>query len=77
MRAYFDLCSEEYFLWKKKNIDKDTWEEWASGIKYALSKKAFQNGWKLISLDTIYYKDFSKFVNEILIEANKINEYSS
>ena len=71
MRAYFDLCSEEYFLWKKKNIDKDTWEEWASGIEYAFSKKAFQDGWKLISLDTIYYEDFSKFVNGIL---NKENE---
>lgn len=66
MRAYFDLCSEEYFLWKKKNIDSQTWAEWKSGIEYALSKKAFRDGWKIISLDTIYYEDFSKFVNVVL-----------
>lgn len=62
MRAYFDLCSEEYFLWKDKRIDEETWKEWESGIKYALSKTAFRNGWERITLDTIYYKDFSSFV---------------
>ena len=24
MRVYFDLCSEEYFLWKSKHIDEKT-----------------------------------------------------
>ena len=67
MRAYFDLCSEEYFLSLGKNIDKKTWTEWKSGIEYAFSKKAFQDGWELISLDTIYYTEFTKFVKEILV----------
>lgn len=73
MRAYFDLCSEEYFLWKSKNIDEKTWKEWKSGIEYAFSKKAFQEGWKLISLDSIYYTDFNIFLNEISEKSNKYN----
>ena len=73
MRAYFDLCSEEYFLWKNKNIDEKTWKEWKSGIEYAFSKNAFQKGWELIIMDTIYYTDFSKFVKEII---NKKNQQS-
>ena len=64
MRAYFDLCSEEYFLWQAKNIDEKTWTEWESGIKYAFSKKAFRDAWSIVTMDTIYYKEFSKFVNQ-------------
>ncbi len=67
MRAYFDLCSEEYFLWKNGNIDDKVWKEWKSGIEYAVSKTAFQKGWKdYINISTIYYKDFTKFINNIL-----------
>jgi hypothetical protein len=63
MRVYFDLCSEEYYLWKSGHIDDRTWQEWESGIKYAFSKTSFREGWKRIRMDTIYYKEFSSFVN--------------
>jgi len=67
MRAYFDLCSEEYFLWKDGNIDNKVWEEWKSGIEYAMSKTAFQRAWKdHIKISTIYYNDFTNFINNIL-----------
>ncbi|EJA7342727.1 TPA: hypothetical protein JG809_004765 [Vibrio parahaemolyticus] len=62
MRAYFDLCSEEYHLFLQKHIDKATWKEWESGIQFALSKKAFRDAWSKLELDTIYYADFSSFV---------------
>lgn len=64
MRAYFDLCSEEYYLWKQGHIDNDTWLEWASGIRFAFSKPAFQQAWKTLRLDTIYYGTFTEFVNQ-------------
>jgi len=70
MRVYFDLCSEEYYLWKSKHIDEKTWKEWESGIKHAFSKAAFREGWKIITMNTIYYKDFSSFVK------NCINEHT-
>ena len=67
MRAYFDLCSEEYFLWKNKYIDDKVWKEWKSGIEYAMSKTAFQEAWKdYIKINTIYYDNFTKFINNIL-----------
>lgn len=62
MRAYFDLCSEEYYLWKGKYIDDNTWKEWESGIKFAFSKPAFMQAWEVLKLDTIYYGEFSSFV---------------
>lgn len=62
MRAYFDLCSEEYFLSRKGNIDKETWDEWETGIKFAFSKPAFREAWRTLNLDTIYYGKFSEYV---------------
>ena len=62
MRAYFDLCSEEYFLKREGHIDKKTWKEWESGMKFAFSKSAFKQAWAILNLDSIYYSEFSKFV---------------
>jgi hypothetical protein len=71
MRAYFDLCSEEYFLHSKGNIDDATWNEWKSGIEYAFSKTAFKKGWGIIKLDTGYYPDFVAFVDPLVKKHNK------
>lgn len=62
MRAYFDLCSEEYFLWKNGRIDNKTWEEWKSGMCFAFSKPAFKQAWNKLHMDTIYYGDFTSLV---------------
>lgn len=64
MRAYFDLCSEEYYLYKKGNIDDSTWQEWEMGMNFALSKPAFQQAWSVLEFDAIYYDDFSEFVSK-------------
>lgn len=66
MRAYFDLCSEEYFLWRNGNLGDDVWKEWEIGIRFALSKPAFQQGWKTLRKDTIYQGEFAKFVESAI-----------
>lgn len=71
MRAYFDLCSEEFYLWKKGHVDDATWGEWEAGIRFAFSKPAFQQAWRKLNLDTIYYGDFSRFVEESMMSATK------
>ena len=70
MRAYFDLCSEEYYLHKSGNLENGIWNNWKEGIEYAFSKKAFQDAWEIICLDTSYYSEFSKWVNIILLKQN-------
>ncbi len=68
MRIYFDLCSEEYDLWNEGYIDEWIWTHWKGGIEYAFSKRAFRDAWKIISLDTIFYPNFSKWVDTIMKE---------
>jgi len=63
MRAYFDLCSEEFFLHKNKYIDDKVWKEWESGMTFAFNKPAFKMAWEIISKDSGFYQDFKEFVN--------------
>lgn len=63
MRVYFDLCSEEFYLNENKHIDSYIWEQWSTGIKYAMTKVAFCKAWKIVLKDTYYSDDFKKFMN--------------
>ncbi len=62
MRAYFDLCFEEYTLHDKKFIDNDLWSIWKGGMEFAFSKSAFQQAWKVIEKDTKFGEKFEAFV---------------
>ena len=67
MRAYFDLCFEEYTLHKKKFIDDDLWSIWQDGIKVAFSKTAFKSAWDVIIKDTYFGDEFKGFIqNQIM-----------
>jgi hypothetical protein len=71
--TYFDLCSEEYFLYQNGYINETVWQEWRSGIKAAFEKPLFVSAWE--SKDTASYSEFKKLVvelrNEIENEKNK------
>ena len=64
MRAYFDLCFEEYTLYKKKYIDQGLWSIWQGGIKKALSKPAFQQAWEKIQTDSTFGDEFENFIKQ-------------
>jgi hypothetical protein len=66
MRAYFDLSYEEWDLSQKKLIDPAFWGTWKSGIEFALSKPAFQQGWQAIRRDTRYGPEFEDFVDRCI-----------
>ena len=74
MRTYFDLCSEEFDLWREGYIEDRIWKNWKGGIEFAFSKKAFRDAWKIISLDTIYYPEFSKWVDSVVSEKTNFEE---
>lgn len=69
MRVYFDLCSEEYDLFRSGYISKKVWVNWKGGIEFAFSKKAFKDAWQIIKLDTIYYPDFADWINREVIKS--------
>ncbi len=67
MRAYFDLCFEEYTLHQKKFIDNDLWSIWEGGMEKAFSKPAFLEAWDAVKKDTRFGDVFVSFVDNKLI----------
>jgi len=64
MRAYIDLCFEEYTLHEKGFIDDDLWSIWEGGMKTAFSKAAFKQAWEAIREDTEYGPAFKAFAEQ-------------
>ena len=64
MRAYFDLCFEEFILHEKEFIDDDLWSIWKSGMEMAYSKSAFKQAWAMIKNDTKFSEKFELFVEK-------------
>lgn len=63
MRAYFDLCYEEWYLNKQGLIGSEFWCIWKGGIKTALSKPAFRQAWEVIKdSKTEYGNEFDEFI---------------
>jgi len=66
MRAYYDLCFEEWYLNRKGLIEDDFWNVWLDGIKTAVSKPSFQQAWEMMKADTNYGPHFSNFIQELI-----------
>ena len=64
MRAYYDLCYEEFDLHRRKFIDEDIWQIWEAGMRTAFSKPAFQQAWGKIKQDSNFEQQFEDFVAE-------------
>lgn len=54
MRAYFDLCFEEWYLQDQGLLDNRLWRIWEGGMATAMSKPAFRQAWAKISKDSDY-----------------------
>jgi hypothetical protein len=66
MRAYFDLCFEEWYLNERKLIDADVWEVWKGGMKAAMSKTVFQQAWIKIKADSDFGMDFQVYLEKLV-----------
>ncbi|MCD9469544.1 hypothetical protein CJF26_02905 [Photobacterium phosphoreum] len=43
---YLDLCNEQIYLYSKKRISNERWQDWESGIEDNLKNKAIFNVWQ-------------------------------
>ena len=65
LRAYFDLCWEQWFLHKKGHIEDEFWEEWKDGM-VPIFKKAVV--FDYLKTKKSSYPDFYKFVVDEFIK---------
>ena len=69
LRAYFDLCSEEYFLHENKHIDEKAWKTWKDGMKIVFDNMAIANYWK--TKTKFSSEIFCNFVENDLLKISK------
>ena len=62
MRAYFDLCFEEWYLNNRKLLDKEIWILWKSGMEAAILKPAFKQAWAQIKKDSKFGLEFEQYI---------------
>lgn len=66
MRLYFDLCSEEYHLWRKGLIPNKVWDMWVEGMQITTYRPIYKMAWKELSAE--YNKNFERYFNDEVID---------
>ena len=66
MRAYLNLCSEEFYLQKKGRIDRETWEIWKLGIRDTMRLPWLHDTWGEMREEYVYFDEFCRFMDECL-----------
>ncbi|MBK7892151.1 MAG: hypothetical protein IPJ84_15310 [Bdellovibrionales bacterium] len=52
---YFNLCAEEYLMFRTGYIPVAVWSYWLSGMRYYISKEIFRRRWMTESKSNSYY----------------------
>ena len=65
MILYFDLCSEEYHLFKQGLIPEDIWSNWKEGMTTTMNHKNYLVFWREYA--QLYNEEFYRFFNHEII----------
>jgi hypothetical protein len=60
-RSYFNLCSEEYYLHKRRRIDRDTWAIWCQGMTEVMRLRWLRAAWISLGSEYSYVPEFAEF----------------
>ena len=62
---YLNLCSEEFYLWKRGYLSSDIWNIWKDEIERTIGSPLFRREWDLIKGEFSAFREFEDYVNEI------------
>jgi len=62
---YLNLCSEEFYLCKRKYLSQDVWQIWEGELKRTLSSPLYCREWPKLRREFEAYPDFLKYVEDI------------
>lgn len=60
--SYLNLCSEEFYLRKRRLLSGRVWGIWEEEIRAILSSRPYREAWKALEGEFESYPDFSQFV---------------
>lgn len=62
---YLNLCSEEYYLYKRGYLAKDVWRIWEEELMRTLKSPLFRREWEMLKGEFKSDPAFTRFVEEI------------
>lgn len=69
---YFNLTSEEYYLWQKKYIDDAVWKIWEDEIIRTLQSPLMIREWPKLRDEYSSYPKFAQFVEKTQSKAGRL-----
>lgn len=66
-RGYFNLCSEEKWLYEHRKIDRATWRIWVRSMQVIAQFPCFREAWEALAFEYDCYGKFHKFVDDTLL----------
>jgi len=66
-REYFNLCSEEKWLYEQRKIDRAIWNMWVSSMQIVAQFPCFPEAWQALGFEYDCYNEFQDFVARRLL----------
>ncbi len=62
---YLNLCSEEFYLWKRRYLSGDIWRIWESELKRTLASPLYRREWTRLRDEFSSFPEFAAYVEEV------------
>lgn len=62
---YLNLCSEEFYLWRRGYLSRDIWNIWRDEIERTISSPLFRREWTTLQGEFKAFGEFGIYVNKI------------
>jgi hypothetical protein len=62
---YLNLCSEEFYMWKKGFIENGVWKIWEGELRRTIGSPLYRREWKTLAKEFESYSEFRLFVEEV------------
>ena len=59
---YLNLCSEEFYLWKRRYLATDIWYIWESELRRTLRSALIKREWRAVRREFASYPEFAQYV---------------
>ena len=63
LRAYFNLCSEEYHLYREGFVDTKVWRIWERNFQLAFQRPIVREAWAVVRKQSCYDEGFLEFMH--------------
>jgi hypothetical protein len=68
VRAYLNLCAEEYYLHERGQVDDETWKIWRKGMVETFRLPWLRQTWPRLAPEWGFYPEFRTFAEECIKE---------